>query len=160
MSEFLALTCLQCGGKLQIRDDKTEFTCPYCGTPHIYNSDQGMFFMSKIEKSLKNVEKGVDKTAAELGLKRLHEVLIRMPFEGNLKSIKDSIWGDMSALSFALRDCLKALLRKETPNRQISKLKKAFIGEFSEVEMKNKWFSTLNDGEFKTMIAFCDEQIA
>ncbi len=56
MVQFIASTCLQCGGKLQVRDDKFKFECPYCGTSHQYNPDQGMFYISQIEKSLKNVE--------------------------------------------------------------------------------------------------------
>jgi hypothetical protein len=159
MTQFLALTCLKCGGKLQIRDDKTEFTCPYCGTPHLNNQD-GMISLVRIEKSLKNVEKGVDKTAAELAIRRLKEELSNKPFGGNRKKIKNDIWDlpRSNTTKLVLLESLDFLLQKQDPNRKENKFS-VFLGhKFNESELQTKFFSILTDEELSEMINYCEEQ--
>lgn len=160
MAQFMTLTCLKCGGKLQIRDDKSEFTCPYCGTVHRYNQDDGMVSLLHIEKSLKNVEKGVDKTAAELAIKRLKEELANMPFKGNRKEIKNDLWElpKTNTAKLALLDCLYYLLDKQNPDRKVSKFAAYFVGRFPDSELREKFFTVLIDGELQVMINYCENQ--
>jgi predicted RNA-binding Zn-ribbon protein involved in translation (DUF1610 family) len=35
MSDFVTLTCPNCGGKLQITPDINRFACTHCGNEHI-----------------------------------------------------------------------------------------------------------------------------
>jgi predicted RNA-binding Zn-ribbon protein involved in translation (DUF1610 family) len=158
MPEFIALTCLKCGGKLQIRDDKSEFTCPYCGTLHIYNPDQGMFFMSQIEKSLKNVEKGVDKTASELAIRRLKDDLSEMPQQGDIWEIKNEIWQYHEG-GETINEALQALLKKQNPNTRTNLVGKIFGSEYSESEIGSKLFSTLSESEIDFLINFCINEL-
>ena len=109
----------------------------------------------KIEKSLKNVERGVDKTAAELALRRLQEELSTMP---DLEEIKNEIWGRKDYVNLALHKCLSNLLIKQNPNRAVSDPIAIFVSPFSESELRAKFFSPLLDEELMQMIDYCDDQ--
>ncbi len=44
MSEFVAMTCPNCGGELQVKKDLQKYFCMYCGTELVLKQDsQGMF---------------------------------------------------------------------------------------------------------------------
>jgi hypothetical protein len=71
MPDFITLSCPSCGGKLQITKDIQRFACAYCGQEHIVKWGSGIVSLSPIVDGLKQVEKGVDKTSAELAIIRL-----------------------------------------------------------------------------------------
>ncbi len=71
MADFVSLSCPSCGGKLQITNDIDRFACGYCGQEHTVNRSGGMVFLKPVVEGLRQVQTGVDKTAAELALKRL-----------------------------------------------------------------------------------------
>ncbi len=69
--DFITLACPSCGGKLEITNDIERFACAHCGREHIVKRSGGTVSLAPIVDSLKKVETGVDKTAAELALARL-----------------------------------------------------------------------------------------
>jgi ribosomal protein S27AE len=71
MPDFINLTCPTCGGKLQITNDIERFACGYCGNEHIVKRSGGVVTIAPIVEGLKQVQRGTDKTAAELALQRL-----------------------------------------------------------------------------------------
>lgn len=73
MSDFVTLSCPNCGGKLQITNDLERFACSYCGTEQIVRRSGGIIALAPIVYEISKVKAGVDKTAAELAIKRLKE---------------------------------------------------------------------------------------
>lgn len=73
MTDFVTLTCLSCGGKLQVTNDIERFACSYCGTEHVVRRSGGLVSLAPVIESLGKVQTGVDKTASELAIRRLRE---------------------------------------------------------------------------------------
>jgi hypothetical protein len=71
MADFVTLTCPSCGGKLQITTDIEHFACAHCGNEHVVNRAGGVVSLAPVSQELKDVKKGVDRTASELTIKRL-----------------------------------------------------------------------------------------
>jgi len=71
MADFFALTCPNCGGKLQITNDIERFSCGHCGVEHIVKRGGGIVSIAPIVNGIKRMQTGIDKTAAELSLVRL-----------------------------------------------------------------------------------------
>jgi primosomal protein N' len=76
MPDLVTLSCPTCGGKLQITDDIHRFACSHCGNEHIVNRSGGIVSISPVVEGLSKVQAGVDKTAAELAIRRLREDLV------------------------------------------------------------------------------------
>ena len=66
-----ALRCSGCGASLQIGFEIEHFTCAHCGTPQVVERSGGIVHLRKVAESIVQVQRGTDKTAAELALKRL-----------------------------------------------------------------------------------------
>ena len=73
MPNVISLTCPSCGGKLQITNDIERFSCGYCGNEQIVQRSGGVITLAPVVEGLKEVKKGVDKTASELAIVRLKE---------------------------------------------------------------------------------------
>ncbi len=73
MADFVTLSCPSCGGKLQITQDIDRFACAHCGQEHIVNRNGGIISLTPVMDALNKVGIGVDKTAAELAIVRLHK---------------------------------------------------------------------------------------
>ena len=73
MSDFISLTCPKCGAKLQVKNGIDQFACEHCGTEHIVKREGGTISIAPIVEQLQSVNKGVDKTASELAIKRLRD---------------------------------------------------------------------------------------
>ncbi|NOT05083.1 MAG: hypothetical protein HOP27_10845 [Anaerolineales bacterium] len=73
MPEFATLSCPSCGAKLQIGNDLEKFACSHCGNEHVVKRGGGVISISPIIEQLKSVRTGVDKTASELAIRRLHQ---------------------------------------------------------------------------------------
>ena len=67
----LTMSCPDCGGKLDVSDDMTRFTCGYCGTEQLVERRGGTVSLKVLTHAIAGVQAGTDKTAAELALKRL-----------------------------------------------------------------------------------------
>ncbi|MFC2042761.1 hypothetical protein ACFLUA_01230 [Chloroflexota bacterium] len=71
MAEYITLTCPSCGSKLNITENIDRFACSHCGNEHIVNRGDGVVTISPIVEGLEKVQRGTDKTASELAIKRL-----------------------------------------------------------------------------------------
>jgi len=71
MTDFIKLTCPTCGGKLQITPDVNRFSCGYCGNEHIVKQAGNVVIVEPVAAQLKEMKRGVDKTASELAINRL-----------------------------------------------------------------------------------------
>jgi len=72
-SDFITLSCPTCGAKLEVTDDLERFACRYCGNEHMVRRSGGVVSLKAVTEGLKHVQLGVDKTAAELAIRRLKE---------------------------------------------------------------------------------------
>ena len=75
MPDFVTLSCPTCGGQLQITKDLERFACGHCGNEHVVRRGGGIVTLSPVVEGLKRIERGTDRVAAELALKRLSEEL-------------------------------------------------------------------------------------
>ena len=73
MSEFITLSCPNCGGKLGISEDFHRFTCTYCGTEHIFKRAPRIFTNEPIVQGQVNIQRGADSMAAEMAIRRLRD---------------------------------------------------------------------------------------
>lgn len=78
--EFLNMTCPNCGGSLEITKDMEVFLCGYCGKEQFVERKGGTVSL-KLVDGLAKVQKGTDKTAAELALNRLKRDLDAVNYE-------------------------------------------------------------------------------
>lgn len=72
---LLNLACANCSAPLQIGDDLERFTCSYCGTAQIVERSGGVISTKKITSAIHAVQRGTDRTAAELAIPRLTKEL-------------------------------------------------------------------------------------
>lgn len=79
MPAFLTLACPTCGGKLQITSDIERFACAHCGNEHIVRRTGGTISIAPIVAGLDGIKSGVDRTAAELAIRRLKEEIREIP---------------------------------------------------------------------------------
>ena len=73
MTDFITLTCPNCGGKLEITKDLQQFACAHCGTEHRVNRSASVISLTPFVDGIKKVQIGVDKTASELAIVRLKD---------------------------------------------------------------------------------------
>jgi len=71
VTDFVALSCPSCGGKLEITNDVERFACAHCGREHIVKRSGGIVSLSPVVDAIREVGIGVEKTAAELAIVRL-----------------------------------------------------------------------------------------
>jgi predicted RNA-binding Zn-ribbon protein involved in translation (DUF1610 family) len=77
-SDFITLSCPNCGGKLEVGLDMQRFTCKYCGLEHLVRHEGNSISLSPVVEGLKRVEgkfdqvlTGSDRMAAEQTIQRL-----------------------------------------------------------------------------------------
>ena len=73
--QLLKLSCANCSAPLEIGDGLERFACSYCGTEQIVERSGGIVWLRKVETAIKAVQRGTDRTAAELALVRLDREL-------------------------------------------------------------------------------------
>ena len=73
MIEIVKLQCPSCAGTLEVTKDLEQFACGYCGTAVIVRRGGGTISLSPVIEGLQRVERGVDRTASELAIKRIQE---------------------------------------------------------------------------------------
>lgn len=78
---LLNLACANCSAPLEVGADLERFTCAYCGIAQIVERSGGVVSTRKLEVAISAVQRGTDRTAAELAMPRLtrelDEVLAR-----------------------------------------------------------------------------------
>jgi hypothetical protein len=110
MPDFITLSCPTCGGKLQITPDIDRFACLYCGAEHIVRRGSGVISLAPVVEGLRQVQTGVDKTAAELAIVRLTQEIERQkqnaihvePSTGELLAGGVTVFGGFFVLCLAL----------------------------------------------------------
>ncbi len=78
MSDFINLTCPNCGGKLQVTKEIEHFACAHCGVEHVVKRGEGIISLAPVVEGIKSVKEGVDKTTSELAIKRLQEEIPKL----------------------------------------------------------------------------------
>ena len=73
MPDFVTLSCPTCGGQLQITKDIDRFACAHCGNEHVVNRGGGIVTLAPVVAGLERIQRGTDRTAAELTIRRLKE---------------------------------------------------------------------------------------
>lgn len=72
---LLKLSCVNCSAPLDVGDDLERFACMYCGTTQIVQRAGGTVALKKVESAIHAVQRGTDRTAAELAIPRLNKEL-------------------------------------------------------------------------------------
>ena len=68
---LFSLSCANCSAPLEIGGDTERFACAYCGSAQILERKGGTVFLKKVENAITAVQRGTDRTAAELAIPRL-----------------------------------------------------------------------------------------
>jgi hypothetical protein len=68
---FVSLSCPNCGGKLEVYDEMDRFACGYCKSEILAVRRGGTVSLKAVTETIKKIQFGTDKTAAELALPRL-----------------------------------------------------------------------------------------
>jgi reverse gyrase len=92
MSEIISMSCPSCGGDLQITEDIDQFVCAHCGKEHIVKRFGNTISLSPVVDQLKKVQVGIDKTASELAIERLHREI------GELEQEYAAVWDERAKL--------------------------------------------------------------
>ena len=69
------LNCVNCGAPLEIAPTLEIFACSFCGSQQRVERHGGTVALQKVESAIKAVQRGTDRTAAELALPRLAKEL-------------------------------------------------------------------------------------
>lgn len=72
---LVKLSCVNCSAPLDISDDLERFACSYCGTNQVVERSGGIVALRRMEEAIGAVQRGTDRTAAELALPRLKKEL-------------------------------------------------------------------------------------
>ena len=72
---FVNLKCPGCGAKLEVYGDMERFACGYCGNEVLVQRRGGTVSLKAVVEGIREVQKGTDRTAAELALVRLDKEL-------------------------------------------------------------------------------------
>lgn len=72
-SDFIKLSCPNCGATLEIARDVDRFICLYCSTQQIVRRNGSIISLHPLVEGIAKVQQGTDKTAAELAIRRLTE---------------------------------------------------------------------------------------
>lgn len=93
MEAFVTLTCPSCGGELEIGQSIEQFACQFCGNEHMVKRGGGIVSLQAVVAGLEKVQKGTDRTAAELAIQRLKEgVLALEAAKGRCNREVPNVW--------------------------------------------------------------------
>lgn len=67
---MIVLKCANCAANLDVKEGVGHLTCGYCGAQQMVERSGGAVWLS-VEQSINRVQRGTDRTAAELALTRL-----------------------------------------------------------------------------------------
>lgn len=92
MVEIVKLQCPSCAGKLEVAAGMDQFACAHCGIEVLVRRSGGTISLSPVVDGLKRIERGVDRTASELAIKRL---------EGELASLQAHLVARLDAKKYS-----------------------------------------------------------
>jgi|GEM_PF-3279439 len=99
MTDFVTLTCPNCDGKLEIKNDIERFACSYCGNGYLVKRGGGIVSIIPITDEIKKIQTSVDNTAAELAILRLKNEINELTQKNKtlpqeiLKKYQEKFWG-------------------------------------------------------------------
>lgn len=68
---MFSLSCANCSAPLEVDGEKERFVCGYCGSAQVLERKGGTVALKKVENAIHAVQRGTDRTAAELAIPRL-----------------------------------------------------------------------------------------
>ena len=71
----IILQCPSCGANLEITPDMTAFACGYCSTQQMVQRRGGSVSLKLIGEAIARVQRGTDRTASELAIRRIQDEL-------------------------------------------------------------------------------------
>lgn len=74
----MALRCAGCGANLEIDFEVESLTCGYCRTPQEVVRRGGIVALKKLSDAISRVQRGTDRTAAELAIPRLEREILQV----------------------------------------------------------------------------------
>ena len=72
---MVPMQCVGCGANLEIELDMNVFACAYCGAKQQVIARGGTVSLKPVTEALRQVQRGTDRTAAELAMPRLEREL-------------------------------------------------------------------------------------
>lgn len=111
MIDVVTLTCLSCGGKLEITKDIDRFACAHCGTEHIVRRGGGIVSLDLVLDELAEIEAKVNRTASKVAIGQLEEEIEELEKESakNNGAIGQAIiWGVAGILGIVVLPVLTA----------------------------------------------------
>ena len=106
MPDFVTLSCPTCGGHLQITKDIDCFACAHCGNEHVVNRGGGIVTLAPVVDGLERIQRGTDRTAKELAIRRMKEELAEAE-QSQADILEGLLTEDFAAISGALRKMRK-----------------------------------------------------
>lgn len=74
--KLVTLNCPNCGGQLSVGPNLTTFACEYCGANVAVSRDGASATLHLLTDGLARIQRGTDKAAAELAIRRFKEELV------------------------------------------------------------------------------------
>lgn len=102
-SRIYALKCPNCGAALKVGASVDTFACSYCGASVRVEHGEGIISLQLLAKATLGVQRGTDRAAAELAIRRLEDDLLAIETErqrllAQLTKGRDLGFGTMVAL--------------------------------------------------------------
>lgn len=89
----VVLSCSNCGARLEITPDIDRFVCLHCGSQQIVRRGGGIISLQPLVQGVERVQRGTDKTAAELAIPRLTKEIAEVEEElRRIESTPDAQW--------------------------------------------------------------------
>lgn len=98
-SDFITLSCPNCGGKLQITPDVERFACQFCGYEHIVRRNGGTVSLEPVMQMMGQINNGINYVGS--GMNRLSFNTEKQASEVTMKRLK----GEIAELQVELANC-------------------------------------------------------
>jgi predicted RNA-binding Zn-ribbon protein involved in translation (DUF1610 family) len=102
-SDFITLSCPNCGGKLNITADIDRFACQFCGHEHIVRRNGGMVSLEPVMQVMKSIDANIGMVGA--GVNRLGFSSEKQVAEQTIARLKEEI----EALVYEVNDTDNAM---------------------------------------------------
>lgn len=78
---ILSMNCASCSAPIEIKPEVSQFVCAYCGASQMVDRSGGAVTLNLVTDAIHQVQRGTDRTAAELALVRLRKKLATLQRE-------------------------------------------------------------------------------
>ena len=86
---MITMNCANCGATLEITEEMETFACGSCGAQQKVERKGGTVSLKMVESAIKAVQRGTDRTAAELAVQRLTQELAQLEVDRKLRLKKE-----------------------------------------------------------------------